>query len=757
MNKMNIPKNFYCDSEQFKHLEIFKTKVNLINKYYTEEVQELLFANSMTDYTEYMFSSSEDIIEKLFKDDTVKFIDYIYSDIDLNNKTQTIEFNNFKRINELKLTIDDGLISENTKIKEGWALVKIDLDQNEKQNKYFLKELQLLPTYIEEEDMNYFFSLREKYSLSDWINLILGSLGFSSANLTFKEKYTLLARAIPFCQENFSLLELGSKGTGKSTFYEDFRNNKIGVYTGSPTAANLFYNNQGKGTPGAIIGKDVLVIDEVNNMTFDEEVYSNFKSYLEKDFFNRGKEDIPSDCSIVFLGNYDNFHEAHNNPEKILSSLKNKFFQETAIIDRFSFISYGWEVKLFSKSKNIPEKRFLQTYLIKIFQKLRKHDFSKLIEDKIDFHKDLGDRHTKNIIKFVSGLLKLLHPNQVVRDKELIAYIEIAVENFKYKTNIKRYIENYEYESTGKRKSEFKIPSPIYIPKNEVYKDKIDIINKEFILYNYMDLFKSNYSLKDFVIIANEFDSDNGINTSINFFPINQKTEKKKEVKLIGDVLTVDHPYIDNERLNIAISLTGAYENENRVNFYNNLKELNKYNQFSPLINFDELGHNSNDFILLSSKKNIIGGSLFTINNGFVTLKDQNTHFYYNINKNYYIPYYPKNIYLSSDFNFNNLYENYSNFRIIESFNPNIQILSINYLIEKEQYEIQYNEINSKAPVLRAVTHIQMQQGNQLSINNYQNLGFTQPAGQLIPTSIEPTKGGLFTIDEFIDLIKEKN
>ena len=50
-----------------------------------------------------------------------------------------------------------------------------------------------------------------------------------------------------------------------------------------------------------------------------------------------------------------------------------------------------------------------------------------------------------------------------------------------------------------------------------------------------------------------------------------------------------------------------------------------------------------------------------------------------------------------------------------------------------------------------------MQQGNQLSINNYQNLGFTQPAGQLIPTSIEPTKGGLFTIDEFIDLIKEKN
>ncbi len=701
MNKMNIPKNFYCDSEQFKHLEIFKTKINLINKSYTEEVQELLFANDMTDYTKYMFSSSEDIIEKLFKDDTVKFIDYIYSDIDLNSRKQSVNFRIFKKINDLELSINEGLITEDTKIKEGWAIVKIDLTQEENQNRYFLKELQLLPTYIDEEDMNYFFSLREKYSLSDWINLILGSLGFSSANLTFKEKYTLLARAIPFCQENFSLLELGSKGTGKSTFYEDFSNDKIGLYTGSPTAANLFYNNQGKGTPGAIVNKDVLVIDEVNNMTFDEEVHSNFKSYLEKGTFNRGNkpDNTPSTCSVVFLGNYDNFHEAHNNPEKILSSLKNKFFQDTAIIDRFSFISYGWEVKLFSKSKNIPENRFLQTYLIKILQELRKQDFSKLIEDLIDFHKELGERHKKNIIKFVSGLLKLLHPNQVVRDKELITYIEIAVENFKYKTNIKRYIENYEYESTGKRKSEFKIPSPIYIPKNEVYKDKIDIINKEFILYNYMDLFKSNYSLKDFVIVANEFDFDNGINTSINFFPVNQKTEKKKEVKLIGDVLTIDHPYIDNERLNIAISLTGAYENEEKVKFYNKLDE-NEENLTigfaSFQLNFEIPGYFSNDYILLSSKIKTSGfGSFSNSDNNNDKLNKNDKKDITNDVKKKYIPYFPKNIYSSPDFK-HNYYSNYSHFYWIEKINSKIKINSIIYIISKEIYEIDYSELLPK-------------------------------------------------------------
>ncbi len=703
MNKTNIPKNFYCNSDQFKHLEIFKTKVNSINKYYTEELQELLFANDMTDYTKYMFSNNEDIIEKLFKDDTIEFIDYIYSDIDLNNKKRSIEFSVFNKVNELNLAIDEGLITEETKVKEGWAIVRIDLKQDDKSNTFYLKNLELLPTYIDEEDMNYFFSLREKYSLSDWINLILGSLGFSSANLTFKEKYTLLARAIPYCQKNFSLLELGSKGTGKSTFYEDFSNDKIGLYTGKPTAANLFYNNQGKGTVGTIANKDILVIDEVNNMTFDDDIYSNFKSYLEKGIFNRGKEKVPSECSVVFLGNYDNFHEAFNNPEKILSSLKNDFFKDTAIIDRLSFISYGWEVKLFSKSKNIPENRFLQTYLIKILQELRKHDFNKIIEDRVDFHKDLGDRHKKNIIKFVSGLLKLLHPNQVVRDKELIAYIEIAVENFKYKTSIKKYIENSEYESTGKRQSEYKIPYPIYTPKNEIYKDKIGLINKEFILYNYIDLFKSNYSLKDFVIVANEFDSDNGINTSINFFPITHKLEKKKETKLIGNVLTVDHPYIDNEILNIAISLTGAYENEGKVKLYNKLNESEQSLimgfaafQFS----FEIPGYFSNDYILLSSKRKSEGfgtfGSFSTTNIINNSDKDNNKVDITNDIKKNYIPYYPKNIYSSPDFKHNKYYTNYSHFHWLEETNSTIHFNSIMYLITEEIYEVNYFELLPK-------------------------------------------------------------
>jgi len=354
---------------------------------------------------------------------------------------------------------------------------------------------------------------------------------------------------------------------------------------------------------------------------------------------------------------------------------------------------------LFSKSKNIPENRFLQTYLIKILQELRKQDFSKLIEDLIDFHKELGERHKKNIIKFVSGLLKLLHPNQVVRDKELIAYIEIAVENFKYKTNIKRYIENYEYESTGKRKSEFKIPSPIYIPKNEVYKDKIDIINKEFILYNYMDLFKSNYSLKDFVIVANEFDFDNGINTSINFFPVNQKTEKKKEVKLIGDVLTVDHPYIDNERLNIAISLTGAYENEEKVKFYNKLDE-NEENLTMRFASFQLIfeipGYFSNDYILLSSKIKTSGfGGFGNFDTNNDKLNENDKKDITNDVKKKYIPYFPKNIYSSPDFK-HNYYSNYSHFYWIEKINSKIKINSIIYIISKEIYEIDYSELLPK-------------------------------------------------------------
>lgn len=698
---MTTHKNFshlFCNPI---NLENYKKQIKAINKSYSNDLIEYLFIQNNEEYKEYLFRDYRHLEDTLKRENVVKFIDNISTEYSFETNSYIPKFEIFENLNKIKFKIDDSELETEDKRKEGWGIVTIDLetkieeDPKEKGKQiitYSLIEFELFDLSVDDNSLNSFMSLRSEYSLHGWINLLLYSLGYSSEALNFKEKITLIARAIPFCEKNFSLLEIGSRGTGKSNFYNIHRNKSIKIYTDTPTVANLFYNNSNNKV-GSIKEKNVIVIDEAHQMSFKEDLSTMFKSYLDNGAFDRGEDDA-SDCSIVFLGNYDNFNESYQNPEKIITNLKNKFFCDTAILERISFISNGWEVPKYKDPIDTSREKLLPSFLIKILEKLKDENFEDFIGEKIEFDKALNKREKKNIIKTVSGLLKILHPNKVIRDKELIAYLSIAAENQQYKLSLKQYIEDPDNSIKNKEKSEFKLPSPIFIPKNEAYKQNVDIINKEFILYNYIDLFISNYSLKDFIPIAKEFELDNSNNTFINFFPINRvDNTKKKEIKLIGDILTVDHPYFDNEVLNIAISLTGTYENKGKVDFFNSFINKEALNSLSFLNKFDELGSHSNDFILLTSKngnKKNVASYLSQTNKKYFSLRGEKNKTNYYLDKNAYVPFFPKNIYSSLDFNFDNLYNYYGSFRIINSIDPNIEISSINYIIDEEIYEVEY-------------------------------------------------------------------
>lgn len=765
MSETNIPRSFYCNYEQLKELNSFKKEVEAISPYYSEEIQEYLFVNNKEDYINKMFSNN-DLIRQLYSKKKIEFLDYISLSIDLKEGTKSIDFYVFDKLNDIEFKIDNKVMPINFIGDEGWGLITLELEIVDGKPMYTVKKLELISLSIDEDNLKALTSLRDKYSLNDWTSLLLHSFGYSSTNLTFIEKITILARAIPYCQDNFSLLEIGSRGTGKSKFYKNLNSKKMMRLTGTPSAASLFYNNSNKKT-GNIVNNEVLVIDEIHNMSFDDEIATNFKSYLEEGVFTRGKE-LHSDCSVVFLGNYDNFNEAFNNPEKILDSLKNNFFKDPAIIDRISFISYGWKTQPYVKPDNAFEGKILQTYLVKIFQELREQDFYSLIEEKISFN-GLKERDRKNVLDVVSGLLKLLHPNKKVRDKELIAYMEIAIENLKYRVDLKKYFES-STTSTGKRnKSEYNLPNPVFIPKNEIYKNQLDIINREFILYNYLDLFRSNYSLKDFIPIAEEFELDNSSNTNTNFFPINKTVGKKKDIQLIGDIISIEHPIHENEFLNIATSLTGIYSNEGKVVFYNEFKKRS-WTIFSFMANtFEEIGSYSDNYLLLSTKRKTssIPQSRFGPVISFGTNKKgpDITDF---IKENGFIPYYPKNIYSSQHFKHTDYFIHYGNFHLINKINSNIEISSINYIIKEELYEISYydlqqsensqNKNNQQIQSFKPLPSfgrptIRPQENSfgfgQHSAQKTQSFGvFGSPKPELITKSL--------TINELIDLLEEK-
>ena len=176
---------------------------------------------------------------------------------------------------------------------------------------------------------------------------------------------------------------------------------------------------------------------------------------------------------------------------------------------------------------------------------------------------------------------------------------------------------------------------------------------------------------------------------------LNAKTVgKKKDIQLIGDIISIEHPIHENEFLNIATSLTGLYSNEGKVVFYNEFKKRS-WTIFSFMANtFEEIGSYSDNYLLLSTKRKLSSTSQSLFGPGISIGTNKKgpdiTDF---IKENGFIPYYPKNIYSSQHFKHTDYFIHYGNFHLINKINSNIEISSINYIIKEELYEISYYDL----------------------------------------------------------------
>ncbi len=134
-------------------------------------------------------------------------------------------------------------------------------------------------------------------------------MGFNPEHPTYNRdaKRWILARLLPLVEANYHLVELAPKGTGKSFIFENISNRVAVISGGKTTPAQLFIN--GKNKEVGLLGRhDVVVLDEVQSLTFDnpDEVIGPLKTYLANGRYNRaGFADISSDCSLVMLANID--------------------------------------------------------------------------------------------------------------------------------------------------------------------------------------------------------------------------------------------------------------------------------------------------------------------------------------------------------------------------------------------------------------------------------------------------------------------
>ena len=138
----------------------------------------------------------------------------------------------------------------------------------------------LKPIQMPNMDMQEFFEARKAFSEEEWIDVLLRSVGMEPSVLDQRVKWHLLARMIPFVENNYNCCELGPRGTGKSHIYKECSPNSILISGGQTTVANLFYN-MSRHLVGLVGMWDVVAFDEVAGISFkDKDGVQIMKDYM---------------------------------------------------------------------------------------------------------------------------------------------------------------------------------------------------------------------------------------------------------------------------------------------------------------------------------------------------------------------------------------------------------------------------------------------------------------------------------------------
>jgi ATP-dependent Lon protease len=310
-----------------------------------------------------------------------------------------------------------------------WCVVTLRYfhEENQKSLPYIVDDLK--PIQMPNLDMEELFTLRGEFTEEQWIDVLLRSAGYEPTQFEPRVKWHLLCRLIPLVENNFNVCELGPKSTGKSYIYKDVSPYTILMSGGQTSVANLFVN-LANGKIGLVGLWDVVAFDEVAGIKFkDPNGVQIMKDYMANGSFARGRDAIAATASMVFVGN---FKEGTTVEGLIKSShLLAPFPPEmidSAFFDRFHAYIPGWEIPKMRPDFFTDRYGLITDYLAEWIREMRKRTFGDAIGKFFKLGRDLNQRDTTAVRRTVSGLLKLLYPNEAYDKEAVRRCLEYALE-----------------------------------------------------------------------------------------------------------------------------------------------------------------------------------------------------------------------------------------------------------------------------------------------------------------------------------------
>ena len=271
---------------------------------------------------------------------------------------------------------------------------------------------------------------RDRFTLDQWRELLLRSVGFEPAQFTRREQDILLVRMIPFIVPNYNAVELGPRGTGKSHLFQQISPYAHLVSGGKATIANMFVNNA-TGRRGLVAQYDVVCFDEISGVSFDtKEGVNILKGYMESGEFSRGKESIRAEGGIVMVGNFDVDVEEELRRGHLFGPMPKEMRNDTAFHDRIHAYLPGWDVPKLDPSYFTTHFGLVSDFLAECWSQLRRTSRLDVLHGRLTWGAQLSGRDRKAVNNTVNGLLKLLWPNpeMEVPDNALAWAAELALE-----------------------------------------------------------------------------------------------------------------------------------------------------------------------------------------------------------------------------------------------------------------------------------------------------------------------------------------
>lgn len=286
-----------------------------------------------------------------------------------------------------------------------------------------LKPIQL--PNLEIEDI---IAQRANFTTEEWMDMLLRTEGMEPDALEEKEKLHFLERMVPLVEHNYNLCELGPRGTGKSHLYKEISPYSILMSGGQTTTANLFYSMSAHRV-GLVGHWDCVAFDEVAGMHFrDQDAIQIMKDYMASGSFARGRNTINADASMVFVGNINDTVQNLLKVTHLFSPFPPEFNNDSAFFDRIHYYLPGWEIPKM-RSELLTEKYGLITdCLAEYTREMRRLDYTHMLDEYFTLNGQFNKRDEIAVRKTMSGLIKLLFPDQNVTREEMEWLLKYAIE-----------------------------------------------------------------------------------------------------------------------------------------------------------------------------------------------------------------------------------------------------------------------------------------------------------------------------------------